>query len=107
MTRFSFTFKSEEEGMVGERGELRYLVDLFQDDNLLAIKGDSDESFSLFKTEFEFGYYRCLYPTMALFSNCCDFLLNLLFITNRKNTMKITNQLLKMLLKPNKASLLV
>ena len=24
------------------------------------------------KTEFEYGYYRCVYPTMALFSNCCD-----------------------------------
>ena len=22
--------------------------------------------------QFEAGYFRCVYPTMALFSNCCD-----------------------------------
>ena len=24
------------------------------------------------KGQFEAGYFRCVYPTMALFSNCCD-----------------------------------
>ena len=24
------------------------------------------------RNEFEFGHFRCVYPTMALLSNCCD-----------------------------------